>query len=374
MEDQGKKYVIPNSVHTVNENHPSTYDLRSPNVLLDADVKFSDVENKIYTSVFRHKHDKRTHDVLEYAIPLKDFTDDFRNIRRTLKKLQEELNGRSLQLTKEQSLKIKGINATEAFAPITNIREADLETEQYNERTLVFTINRTLKDILVEATESRLPYTRGEYELLKTLPGVNVHKLYWYIRSQQHRRKSFSQPLEVIKRYIGLSEKYTEWRAFRRRVLEPARDLLKGTWAEFDYEPVKKGNKVVGLQVYLKNGPEEEKNVPIGSKYVYEQYLVESGCSEGFILNLRNKIDQEFEVVHIDNNQLSTKMCEGYIDHSFKHVARKYKKLGKDGMAPYLNKAILGGIYVESYLQWVEKEKALANKDQLALFKSKGNE
>ncbi len=71
----------------------------------------------------------------------------------------------------------------------------------------------------------------------------NHQKMYLFIKQRQHMKQPLTVQLDEIRTALGIeTEKNTEWRDFRRQVLEPCQKaLLASTDIKFTFEPVKKG-------------------------------------------------------------------------------------------------------------------------------------
>lgn len=92
---------------------------------------------------------------------------------------------------------------------------------------------------LVYTLHFKSKYTIRLYELLKS---IHFHELETYTRKYS---------IEELRRVLG-AETYTEYRDFKRRVLDPSvKEVNDYSDKEVSYEEIKKGRKVTGVQFTL---------------------------------------------------------------------------------------------------------------------------
>lgn len=106
-------------------------------------------------------------------------------------------------------------------------------------------------------------YIRYKLRSIVSLRSRYAYVLFVYIE-QNRFRKSWEISLDELRKLIGATEKtYEEFRRFREKVLDRARDeLLEKTECRFTYTPVKKGRTVTAIRFEVETLPNLEVEDP----------------------------------------------------------------------------------------------------------------
>lgn len=93
-----------------------------------------------------------------------------------------------------------------------------------------------------------------QYELYQTLAlkGAYSIALYEFLKSYCYK-KTMTVSIEDLKKYFSIENKYREYKAFRRKVIEPSvSEINKYTDLNVKWEPYKQGRSYVAITFYIK--------------------------------------------------------------------------------------------------------------------------
>lgn len=120
-------------------------------------------------------------------------------------------------------------------------------------------------------------FTRFEFlEVAKMKSGFSIRiyqmcKAYYY-ENIRHGRNVFAVGIRELKQRLGISDKYPDFRNFRRKVLDVAKDEInEKTRLAIEYDFIKKGRNITDLRIIINEktdfNPElnEEKQLPHGA-------------------------------------------------------------------------------------------------------------
>lgn len=120
-------------------------------------------------------------------------------------------------------------------------------------------------------------FTRFEFlEVAKMKSGFSIRiyqmcKAYYY-ENIRHGRNVFAVGIRELKQRLGISDKYPDFRNFRRKVLDVAKDEInEKTRLAIEYDFIKKGRNITDLRIIINEktdfNPElhEEKQLPRGA-------------------------------------------------------------------------------------------------------------
>lgn len=100
------------------------------------------------------------------------------------------------------------------------------------------------------------------------------HKIYWMIREKQPWNGILEVKIEELKSILGIEDKYEKrYDNFKIRVLRPAQEELKGTWAEFDFKEVrggKGGREVLAITFLFRSDIRQELRLQKDLRFKYE--------------------------------------------------------------------------------------------------------
>ena len=149
-------------------------------------------------------------------------------------------------------------------------------------------LNSNIKRYLLQLHEN---FTKYELYNILALKGKYSIRLYEWFKSYSFLKE---KEIEINKlKYILEAEKYKEFKAFRRRVIEPAvTEINEYTDLEVSYEKVKSGKSVSALIFYIRFKDPLER---YGSyRHTLDELNRRSGQAEGQI-SLFDKQEEEFK-------------------------------------------------------------------------------
>ena len=263
--------------------HPDHYHVIHPNVLIStATSQFTLIEHKLYTEILSIDH-KQEPNKFFYRLPYLSVYERTKNPGRNIQRLSESIRGQRLQLPLEYAKKVYGddLKRSEISSFITvNYRTGYIEVE----------LHRDLKKLLV-LTNSH--YSKGELELCRSFKSEYSHKIYWIIRKVQPFKSTLTMAMDDFRAQLGIIDKYSDTRNLTRRVLNPAKADLSGTWAAFGFSYVLDGNKAVGIKLFFKSDKKLSEYQERDLRYEYENHLSKAGVDVSFIMKYRKLILEE---------------------------------------------------------------------------------
>lgn len=122
--------------------------------------------------------------------------------------------------------------------------------------------------IIVKISDDVMPYlcelqnNFTEYELYQILALKHSYSigLYELMKSYAYR-KHIVITIEEIKKYFSIENKYTEYKNFRRKIIEPAiEEINEYTDLNVQWQPVRKGRNYHAIEFYISSKPQTQKN------------------------------------------------------------------------------------------------------------------
>ncbi|MCA6431159.1 MAG: replication initiation protein [Cytophagales bacterium] len=200
-------------------------------------------------------------------------------------------------------------------------------------------------------------YTKGDYETLMSFKHQASFPMYWRIRFFQRSTKDKVIPLSELRDMLYTADAYPKWPEFERNVLAKVKKDMEKTYPAFDYEPVRNGRSVVAVHFKFQRGPVEERDLPVGMGYRFEEALSGYGVSDVCILKIRNWVKAN------QASPLGFVWQEDYVTLSLEALRQAFKKKASNRAAKQIEKP---GAYIYSGLvegrwlnQVVEARKSL---------------
>lgn len=365
------------------ENEPKYYEVKMPNVLLNA-VKQNPLtiaEKKVLTMVFKKVGTIRSYFQDKYKVDLtladnvfdaeklmdgrnfvirdidpEIFIENAANKTRALEyawETSERLITRALTISKQDAELIYGDSNKRL---VNMIMEIGL-----NEETGKFEVHLSPRLVqIVLILQNKLSFTLGDFEFLMQLSNDKGYawEVYWLIREKQYLQMDGSRRIELqeFKNILGIGDKYENRNDhFKHRILDPAQERLKGTWAEFDYTLTFK-RKIKKHFIYLRfksdihNQVEKEMSVFTIQREKWVVMLKEHGIDVRKIHEYKKLIEESQKAP----GAKEMPWCEFYIVEAIKKSRvdareRKESKHRKDikSVASHIIKALEEGYYVE---------------------------
>lgn len=343
------------------QRHPVHYGIFKPNPLVLADrSQLKGIEISVYNEILNHNH-KQTPEILVYEIPYKVlWPEGNTNLARDKQRIREALQSKSIMLGKEFMQTYFNEQDEVSINPFPKVR--------YKKDSFEVTLYQDFKTIL---TMIDLGFTKGDIETLRTLKHDISQIFYWLARHQQSFKRTWTISVEEFREKLYI-QGYKDWRNFKRRILDAIQEDMKDTWIEFDLEFVKKGQggSIKDLIFKFKNGPEEEKDKPVGFEFRWEKDLKSLGIDERMIKQFRQYVKAKSET-KTENGQLII-WDSTYIFESIKAAAHEFKQKEADPKRKKIaNKAawFVSGLMTGQWITEVMKERqAIVNATQQDLF------
>lgn len=262
-------------------NHPIQYSIFKPNSLIQADrSELKGIEIKVYNEILNNNHSK-TPEVLVYKIPYDLISyDPQKNGARDRKRIGQALQSRSIYLDEEFVKQHLGERSARSIVPFPEI--------VYNKDHLEIHLSPKFKRIL---TILNLGFTKGDIETLRRFKHDISHKFYWVARQKQTFHQVWKISLEDFRTALFISG-YTDWRNFKRNIIDAIQEDMQGTWMDFTIDFVRKGRggAVKEFVFKFKKGPKDEKDEPVGLGFEWEWRLQKMGISDQVIKQFRQYV------------------------------------------------------------------------------------
>lgn len=210
---------------------------------------------------------------------------------------------------------------------LTSITLSSLITEStmmYNSMAVRLTLSPVAKRFFVELDETT-PYTKQLFTS-SIWPNVYTHEIWDFVSQLKSRKHKYDTiTLEDFrKRCLMDPDLYTNFFDFRRRILEPAKEVINAkTGLKIDYEPIKVGRAVVAIKFIVLEASNTEIFEPV--KVLDERYRLNTTEEAEKILKSLRK---EFTFSEETNEQLSV----GYPFEFYRSlISMYYDKVGVFG-------------------------------------------
>ncbi len=338
---------------------PEFYKVVQPNVLINAsNSAFKIAEHRLYTEILSIDH-RQEPNRLHYTFPYRIFRPHFK--KATAKAWQEardiirQIQSRVLELPKNYVEEVYGKKfKSVTFNPFPKVF--------YSEGEFHVQLEQDFKKLL---SLTRDHFTRGELELLRNLKYEWSHKIYWMIREKQPWKGVLEISVKELKEALGVGDKYEKrYDNFKRKVLMPAMQELKGTWAEFAIKEVrggKGGREVLNVKFMFRTDVRQELRASKDLRFKYEYDLASCNIPISTIHAIRRKIYFEEKITEDDLFTWDYFYIEQTIEIS------RNKKTVKN-LASYVYKALHEGTFLKEIEQ---KRKAFNISGQLDVFGEK---
>jgi plasmid replication initiation protein len=269
---------------TKTAKHPKLYSIFKPNELIHAKKQNMNLmELRVYNEVLNNNHIEEP-DRLVYKVPyhyvfdVRDAQNKMHNVRRISRNLQQRI----FYFNKTFMMEHFGENADASMVPFPKILYHDdcFEVELY----------RDFKKILTLIKDGG--FTKGDIETLRVFNHEISNSLYWLIRQRQVWQGTWEVDLEELKELLGLAGKYEVYSNFKSKVLDITHHEFKDTWVEFEYTPIRRGQgaPVKAILFKFRNGPKQEKDVPAGEDYLWEEKLLHYQVAAEKVKEIRHRV------------------------------------------------------------------------------------
>ena len=359
-----------------NLKHPYNYKVKMPKEFINSINNFNEYETYVWHDVLTINHYEDPNKI-DFIFPISDLVENKQNHSHVLKTLQKNISGRNIILSPEDAYELTGEKNMKSIFPFSEfkiITKSEAIELGYNEPMVVITINQKLKDILIKTSERKKMYFRGDQDFLKKERGRTKTKFYWFIRKYQAFMGTKKISIDNFKKELQIVGKYTEFKNLKNKVLEPSKKSFIDSWVQFEYEIIKEGRKATELLFYFKKGPNDERNVPYGEKYIFEErlkYVIKA--DNGLIQKLRRCIEEKSTFDYYLDQKIGSEkhvgvFTEEYIEYTLRVSEAQLKQDVRNGKAVnnpigYIANAILEGYYIKGYLEHKKKKDLFRNSE-----------
>jgi len=258
------------------------------NPLVESRYKMSPLELKIILSVIG-LIDKNDSDFWTYQLRAKDLESDYKHLKRSCRSLMT---------------KVFEIETDTGWLMMNWFSSIEYKTKS---GLIECSFDPKLKPYLLQIKDNFTAYTLKSVLPMKSTYSIRLYELLKQYESIGNRSFNLDELQEILK----IPKSYKIWRAFSRRVLEPAKkEINQYSDITIDYEPIKTGRKITALNFKI---------APNFKKLTLKQYkaLVRAKCvgktlSESFDKEtgrkiklsvsekgyLYNKLDPDWKISH----------------------------------------------------------------------------
>jgi hypothetical protein len=206
--------------------------------------------------------------------------------------------------------------------------------------------------VFQEMHEKSFSFTKGDLSLLTGFTHPHTDKIYWLIRREQWVRDSKVLDVEVLKEL--LDKRGADTHNVLRQSLYKIKRELAGTWAEFDYAPVKKGQgaKVKSVRLTFRKSGDLLDSLHDDLRFEYEFTLLRYGVDPRYITSIRMLILNKASV-----KGSNVPWCSEYVLHTVGMVLNEYKKGKVKSLTQFISRALWEGYYADTpkLIDWAEK-------------------
>lgn len=347
-------------------NHPIHYTIFKPNILVKSDEsQLKGGELKVYEEILNDNH-KATPDKLTYRIHYDLVFDSKTNVTANRKRLSKSIQSKVVFLDKAFMKEYFNEDFDQGIALFPTVR--------YKSEFFEVDLHPIFKKILCMTD---LGFTKGDILTLRTFKHDISHSFYYVARNRQTFKAVWKISIEDFKKELNITG-YNDIRNFKKRIIEPIYEDMKGTWMEFEKDPYVrggKGNKILGLEFRFIKGPKDEKDVPIGSYFGWEKTLKALKVGELVIKKMRQYVKAGSVTNGTDGVEIE--WDSEYIYYSIEGATNEFKAKEKDKKRIKVkDKAawFVHGVMSGQWLDYVNDKKKQLNKTiQTQLFENRSD-
>jgi hypothetical protein len=350
---------MPSSANKV-EKHPSLNKLLYPNPLLNSkpvkeDKKlapFTVSEHRLMAmliyEVLQNPDDTKYYHI-KYSDIFKENTLRGGTGKKLLNTLRHSLHYRYIVLDKKYAKKFirdTEVNGEASFVPFT--------TMVADRGFFKVVVHETFKEIIRSRFDSG--YTKLDLDMIKSFTSSYSHLIYPFVRIQQAKARVWEEEMDSFREIMMVQDKYLDHKDLRKNVLEKMYSDFKGTYSEFNYEYVIIGKKITRVRFTFKNGPLEEKSLPVGSVFKWEVTLKKFGLYDATIIEIRHRVKAR------EKHKLGFEWDEDYVVFSveafIEEIKTKKRNTNRKQMvspANYLHRGLMEGWWIQEVSEKKER-------------------
>lgn len=328
------------------EDHPSTFNTRFPRILTESTDDLTPTEFILYSSIFDRKNKTIPDSVL---IPISVLNISIKNSFKILGEIKKKIGDKSIKIPEKVNQVFYGKDSNlSVINPISKIdlyitKEKYLKIEQ-SEPVVIIELNKDFIDYLnkIKAYNEnndlvyeglKKGFLSTQTSLIRSKITTSERAAMWFIRKKQPYKYTTKILIDDFKIILGVEGQYVNnWRDFKKKKLDFIKEKFNNTWFEFSYEAKNEsgsGRSFDTLYITFKNGPNEEKNIPYGFKYPYEEKMKELQFEEKYGFMLRNRI-QKIQKIIVSGVEDKKVIDYGEIEYNERYVQfALYKAIDK---------------------------------------------
>jgi len=308
------------------KKHPKTYEVKKPNALLDATYSFNVYENRLWTLMLRDFDSAIENESFKVQYDLEEFskTDISNwksNARERAKETCETFMGKKITVNKSDDPNFHFVNI--------------VERAQYKKDTEKVEVEFTKSFVSLMKMVKEL-YTKGDLELLMSFSSHYTYRIYWLIRGAQYRASTLIMDRDEFVRDLVVPSGYRN-NDLKRRILEPAKKELMGSWAEFDFVIEKEKGKRGKFNIIFtfKNDIENEEYNRVLVTENWQSELLKRGVKPEYLPKFIKWVREEKKFPTSDKKKIT---FDGfYVSEHIRICVAKYETSQKDVAVATIN-------------------------------------
>jgi len=184
-----------------------------------------------------------------------------------------------------------------------------LDRAKYAEGILTLKISNNMNDIFLQLRATK-NYTHYELAEFVTLTSTHAQRIYELVKQYQHseHRKRPLIKITELKEKLGIENKYKEYKAFRRKVLDIAeKQIHENTTLRYKWRAIKRGRSYHQIEFYDihiagKESPTELQELAFLESYIGEQIYNEEFSTYLTIKKVVKNKDKTYSVHSKDDD------------------------------------------------------------------------
>jgi len=192
-----------------------------------------------------------------------------------------------------------------------------LDTAKYEEGVLTLRLDKRMNDIFLElqARKNFTHYELAEFVSLTSVHAQRIYELVMQYQHSEHRKRTIE--LTELKMMLGIEDKYSQFKEFKRKVLDVAlKQIQEKTNLRYKWRGIKRGrsyNKIEFYEIHVsgKESPTELQEKAFLQNYVGEEIYHEELNTYLTIAKVSKNKDKTYTVIDkFDGSSYSYKNLE----------------------------------------------------------------
>jgi plasmid replication initiation protein len=179
-----------------------------------------------------------------------------------------------------------------------------LDTAEYDDGIFKLKLDKKMNDIFLQLKESK-KYTHYELMEFVSLTSTHAQRIYELLKQYQHskNRKRPKMKITEVKKALGIEDKYKEYKAFRRNVLDIAeKQIHENTTLRYKWRATKRGRSFHEIEFYEIHIAGKESPSELQESAYLESYIGEEIYNKEFntyltIAQIEKNKDKTYTVI-----------------------------------------------------------------------------